>query len=214
MAPEIIPLESGCLRYDERPDRHLPSSSPRGRPPPHGAGHATAPAGLRRAVSPLHALPLGDPGAPCGAVSKAAQPNHRLPAGACSTGCGQPLGRSPRTRGRIDVVRGPRRRPALAVVLPGRSGGARSRRAVRRPFAPLLLPQRRRRRRRDRTRRSSPAPLRPRAGVVAPRHPSIAWLPGPEALLWACVRASRPTVRTAVPRPRTDTVTGRPGSRP
>lgn len=49
--------------------------------------------------------------------------------------------------------------------------------------------------------------------VVAPdtRHP---WLPGPEVLLWACVRASRPTVRTAVTRPRTDAVTGRPGSRP
>ncbi|EST23537.1 hypothetical protein [Streptomyces niveus] len=49
--------------------------------------------------------------------------------------------------------------------------------------------------------------------VVAPdtRHP---WLPGPEVLLWACVRASRPLVRTAVTRPRTGAVTSLPGSRP
>ncbi|WP_330175693.1 bifunctional DNA primase/polymerase [Streptomyces sp. NBC_01498] len=47
--------------------------------------------------------------------------------------------------------------------------------------------------------------------VVAPdgRHP---WLPGPEVLLWACVRASRPRVRNAVARPRTGTVTSLPGS--
>ncbi|MFD3919937.1 hypothetical protein [Streptomyces sp. NPDC058595] len=49
--------------------------------------------------------------------------------------------------------------------------------------------------------------------VVAPdtRHP---WLPGPEVLLWACVRASRPTLRTAVPRPRNGSVTSLPGTRP
>lgn len=49
--------------------------------------------------------------------------------------------------------------------------------------------------------------------VVAPdtRHP---WLPGPEVLLWACVRAGRPTLRTAVTRPRAEAVTSLPGSRP
>lgn len=48
--------------------------------------------------------------------------------------------------------------------------------------------------------------------VVAPdtRHP---WLPGPEVLLWACVRAARATARTAraatgpIPRPRTAATT-------
>ncbi|WTL20504.1 hypothetical protein OG329_28090 [Streptomyces sp. NBC_01506] len=49
--------------------------------------------------------------------------------------------------------------------------------------------------------------------VVAPdtRHP---WLPGPEVLLWACVRAGRAALRTVAARPPAGTVAGLPGSRP